>query len=89
MQVICEEVADSTGGVDIDLQCREHVVSDTESETEIASGDATHVISGGSSNSSSSNAEPALFPQQRFSSPSAIGQSSSEITHRPKAIKAK
>ena len=79
-QVICEEVADS-GAPEIDLQCREHVASDTESEAE----NATDLSSTSVSN------EPSQFPQQRFSSPSAISQASSgsDITHRPKAIKAR
>ena len=68
---------------DIDLQCREQVASDTESEAENNTNELT--------TSSCSTLEPTLFPQQRFGSPSSISQSStgSEITHRPKAIKAK
>ena len=50
-QVICEEVADS-GAPEIDLQCREHVASDTESEAE----NATDLSSTSGSN------EPSKFP---------------------------
>lgn len=79
--VICEEPAEPTGQ-EIDLQCREHVVSDTESEAE-------NPCDVPNSNSSLMQREPALFPQQPFGSPSSIGQNNSEVTHRPKAIKAK
>ena len=80
-QVICEETAEPAGP-EIDLQCREHVVSDTESEAENQCDVPT-------STSSLMQREPAVFPQQPFGSPSSIGQSNSEVTHRPKAIKAK
>jgi len=84
MSVHCEEPSDSTGP-DIDLQCREHVASDTESEAENNTTDVS------SSNASLNKSEPTVFLRQGFGSPSSIVQSSAgaDITHRPKAIKAK
>jgi len=75
---------------EIDLQCREQVASDTESEAE-NNANETGLGGAGANATSTSAREPVLFPQQRFGSPSSISQSStgSEITHRPKAIKAK
>ena len=103
--MICEEAADGAAAAEIDLQCREHVASDTESEAE----NATDLSSAFAPSASASEttptstaataaaaaaaaAEPSKFPvQQRFSSPSAIGQANSgpEVTHRPKPIKAR
>ena len=75
-QVICEETTEATG-LEIDLQCREHVASDTESEAETQSDPPNN------------NQCLPVFPQQPYGSPSSIGPNNSEVTHRPKAIKAK
>lgn len=81
--MICEDAVDQSGP-EMDLQCREHVTSDTE-ESEVENNALE------TSDTGRADQEPCDFSRHQFGSPSALNYStaSAEITHRPKAIKPK